>query len=217
MANVLIVHASRHGQTAAIAQRMGVALGARGHDVELLDAAHPQPALELERFEGVIVGSPIYVGKYLPPIVRWVREHRALLERVPSAFFSVNLAIASRTSDGLAETQPIADAFFAKTGWRPARVALLAGALPYTRYNFLIRFVMRRIAGKAGGDTDTSRDHEYTDWAAVERFAAEFAAALPAAADEGRAEGRDEARPARSASGAPAPDRAPESASRVNF
>ncbi|MFB6354044.1 MAG: protoporphyrinogen oxidase, partial [Halobacteriales archaeon] len=31
------------------------------------------------------------------------------------------------------------------------------------------------IAADATGDTDTSRDYEYTDWDAVERFAASFA------------------------------------------
>jgi menaquinone-dependent protoporphyrinogen oxidase len=34
---------------------------------------------------------------------------------------------------------------------------------------------MRLIVGYAGGDTDTTRDYEYTDWDAVERFAAVFA------------------------------------------
>jgi len=58
-----------------------------------------------------------------------------------------------------------------KTGWHPARVELVAGALPYSKYNFLIRYVMRRIAAKEGGDTDTSHDYEYTDWEAVDRFA----------------------------------------------
>jgi menaquinone-dependent protoporphyrinogen oxidase len=38
--------------------------------------------------------------------------------------------------------------------------------------------MMRLIAGAAGGDTDTSRDYEYTDWEAVERFAMDFAARL---------------------------------------
>ncbi|HEY1905234.1 MAG TPA: hypothetical protein VGG91_04290 [Myxococcaceae bacterium] len=33
---------------------------------------------------------------------------------------------------------------------------------------------MRRIASREGGDTDTSRDYEYTDWAAVDRCAVEF-------------------------------------------
>ena len=37
-----------------------------------------------------------------------------------------------------------------------------------------MKLVMRFIVKSAGGDTDTSRDREYTDWDAVDRFAAEF-------------------------------------------
>jgi len=39
-----------------------------------------------------------------------------------------------------------------------------------------VRFVMKQIARKTGSPTDTSRDHELTDWAAVDRFAGELAA-----------------------------------------
>ena len=38
--------------------------------------------------------------------------------------------------------------------------------------------MMRLIVGAAGGETDTSSDYEYTDWAAVERFAVQFQARL---------------------------------------
>jgi menaquinone-dependent protoporphyrinogen oxidase len=34
--------------------------------------------------------------------------------------------------------------------------------------------MMRRIVSKARGDTDTSRDYEYTDWADLEQFARDF-------------------------------------------
>jgi menaquinone-dependent protoporphyrinogen oxidase len=34
---------------------------------------------------------------------------------------------------------------------------------------------MKRIAKHAGGSTDTSRDHEYTDWVALEQFVAALA------------------------------------------
>ena len=47
----------------------------------------------------------------------------------------------------------------------------------YSKYNFLVRFFMRRIAQKEGGDTDTSRDYEYTDWEALDRLVDEVAAA----------------------------------------
>ena len=106
--------------------------------------------------------------------MRFVKAHRTGLDRVPTLFFSVGLAVVSKIGDGRAQTMRIVEKLVAETGWRPGRVELVAGALPYTRYNFLVRFVMRRIAAKEGGDTDTSHDHEYTDWSAVERFAVEF-------------------------------------------
>ena len=65
--------------------------------------------------------------------------------------------------------------FTADTGWTPARIATVAGRLAYTQYNWLVRLMMRRIARKEGGATDTSRDHEYTDWAQVERLADQLA------------------------------------------
>ena len=48
----------------------------------------------------------------------------------------------------------------------------------YSRYGTLERFVMKRIAKRAGGGTDTSRDYEYTDWDEVASFATAFADAL---------------------------------------
>ena len=86
----------------------------------------------------------------------------------------MGLAILSKINDGRAQTMQIVDRLIAETGWHPRRIELVAGALPYTRYNFLIRFIMRRIVKKEGGDIDTSRNYEYTDWPAVDRFAAEF-------------------------------------------
>ena len=135
-----------------------------------------RPGLDLGRFSALFVGSPVRSGGYLPSIVRFAHEHREALERVPSAFFSVGLAVASKTHDGRAQTGQLVKEFVRRTGWHPRRVELVAGALPYSRYNFLVRFVMRRIAAKEGGDTDTSRDYEYTNWKRLEAFASDFIA-----------------------------------------
>lgn len=48
--------------------------------------------------------------------------------------------------------------------------ASFAGALLYQNYHPLLRWIMKRIARKAGGGTDTSRNYEYTDWGEVEAF-----------------------------------------------
>ncbi|HTS82589.1 MAG TPA: menaquinone-dependent protoporphyrinogen IX dehydrogenase [Myxococcaceae bacterium] len=174
MANVLVVYATREGQTRKVAERIGTTLRLSGHKVDVLDVERAPARVDVQQYHAVFVGSPVRAQRYLRPVERFVRAHLPELQRVPSLFFSVNLAVLSRTSDGRGQTMKIVDEFLTKTGWRPVRVELVAGALPYTKYSFLVRFVMRRIARKEGGDTDTSMDHEYTDWNAVDRFAREF-------------------------------------------
>ena len=58
----------------------------------------------------------------------------------------------------------ILDAFTTEHGWKPNMTASFAGALKYTQYNWLKRALIKHIAKKEGGSTDTSQDHEYTDW-----------------------------------------------------
>jgi menaquinone-dependent protoporphyrinogen oxidase len=183
MERVLIVYATREGQTEKIARRMCAVIESTGHPVELIDADHPAPGPWLERAGAILVGSPIRARGYLPSVVRFIRKHRSTLERVPSAFFSVGLAVASKTHEGRAQTRRRVEDLSATTGWYPKRVELLAGALQYSKYGFLTRWMMRRIARNEGGDTDTSRDYEYTDWSAVDRFArASVSGASPAEA-----------------------------------
>ncbi len=178
MAEVLILFATREGQTEKIAQRMAAVLEGKGHRVQLRDVDRSASELDLRRYGAVFVGSPVRVGSYLKSVIRFVQAQRGALERIPSAFFSVSLAVATRKgerkTDGRTETLRVVEKFRRATGWSPRRIELIAGALPYSKYNFLVRFVMRRISAAAGGDTDTSRDYEYTDWNAVDRFAAEF-------------------------------------------
>jgi len=75
----------------------------------------------------------------------------------------------------VADVSKVENAFISETGWPAERFKAVAGALPYSKYNWFVRFVMKRIAQKSGGDTDTSRDYEYTNWVAVDKFVAEFA------------------------------------------
>jgi menaquinone-dependent protoporphyrinogen oxidase len=85
-------------------------------------------------------------------------------------------AAASSEARARAEAEGYATGFLQKTGWRPATVMSVAGTIAYTRYDPLTRFVLKLIARRNKGETDTSRDWEYTDWAAVEAFARRLAA-----------------------------------------
>jgi menaquinone-dependent protoporphyrinogen oxidase len=63
--------------------------------------------------------------------------------------------------------------------WKPSFAVAFAGALPYRKYNWLLRLIMQRISKASGHTTDTSKNHEFTSWAAVESFSDRVAALLP--------------------------------------
>ena len=99
---------------------------------------------------------------------------------------SVCLGILQADPQVQQELGKIVDRFFAATEWRPTVIKPVAGALLYTHYNWIKRWVMKRIVRKAGGDTDTSRDYEYTDWNDLRKFAEQFAqrVSVPAISDD---------------------------------
>lgn len=175
MPNVLIVYGTSHGQTRKIARRIAEHLDSRGIAAEAHDVRDLSRTFQVSRFDGVIVGGRIWMSKVPRDLREFARGYRAVLESRPSVLFSVCLAVLNSTPEARAEVAGMLPKFEKATGWRPLRSAVFAGALPYTKYNFFLRWVMKRIATMAGRDTDTSRDYEYTDWDQVARFADEFA------------------------------------------
>jgi menaquinone-dependent protoporphyrinogen oxidase len=150
-----------------------------GLDSQAIDVSTPEAqAIDWSRVRGALVGASIHIGRHQKSADRFVHAHAAQLNAVPSAFFSVSLSAASNNRNEVEAAERIARAFPAAHGWRPSIVLSVAGRLAYREYNFLIRYVIKRIAKKEGGPTDTSRDHELTNWADVEHLGREMAAAI---------------------------------------
>lgn len=177
MASVLLLYGTSEGQTAAVAERMADVVEASGHDVVVLNAKHLPDDFTLADYDAAIVGASIHRGGHQKAIVRFVRDHVEQLNATPSAFFSLSLSAAG-DEEGRGAAEDLIGEFLDETGFEPDRTLSVAGALTYSEYGLLTKFVMKRIARKEGGDTDTSRDWEYTDWDSVEAFAAAFASSL---------------------------------------
>lgn len=177
MARLLIVYGTTEGQTAKIAEHIGAALKRKGHDITLRRARDADDEA-VSGYDGIVAGGSLHIGRYQRDLRGFIERHAALLRSRPSAFFSVSLAAASREPEKRKAPLRIAERFVASVGWSPDPIASFGGALKYTRYGWLKRLLMRRIAAKEGGDTDTRRDFEYTDWDDVSRFADAFAARL---------------------------------------
>jgi menaquinone-dependent protoporphyrinogen oxidase len=172
--HILIIYGSVEGQTHKIAERIAEVLRNQGQQVTTLSGERVPADFSLDQYDAAIVGGAIYIGKYPKYIKTFVSRYRDRLNSIPSAFYTVCMGIRSQRPESREEALQFGPNFFAETGWQPKLSATFAGAVKYTQYNFITRFIMKRISKKEGGSTDTSRDHEYTDWASVERFADEF-------------------------------------------
>jgi menaquinone-dependent protoporphyrinogen oxidase len=190
MNKIGVLYATREGHTARIADRVAAGLIARGLLAEIRNVRDPDSIPPLDRYCAVILAASVHAGKHEPEMVKFVKERLEELQSMPAAFLSVTLSEAGAERPDAtpeeharfsADVQSVLDTFFNETGWHPQHVKPVAGALLYTKYNFLIRFIMKRIARKSGGDTDTSRDYEYTDWLALDRFVEELSRELQAA------------------------------------
>jgi len=182
---LVVLYATREGQTRRIAQHIAAKLRSSGFLVDVLDVVEEMPAdFDPARYAAAVVAAPVHIGKHEKAMVEFVKAHRTVLERIPCTFLSVSLseagaedasASAERRERSAANVSLMISRFLRDTGWSPTYVHPVAGALLYRQYGAGLRLLMRFIAKVAGATTDTSRDHEYTDWQALDRFADELA------------------------------------------
>ena len=179
MKPVVVLYATREGQTRSIAEYLAAIIRTRGFAASLYDAAHLPPGFKLEDYSLAVLAASVHQQRHESEIVNFVKRHREELESMPSAFLSVSLSEAAVEDDeaswenrakAAVDVRAMIDEFLDKTGWIPSKIKAVAGALMYTKYNFLVRLVMKRIARQAGESTDIYHDHVYTDWAALDMF-----------------------------------------------
>lgn len=188
MKPILVLYATREGHTRRVAEWLAGRARTRGLPVETINAKQVPAGFSLDNYSAAILAASVHLGRHESEIAKFVKARSAALNGMAAAFLSVSLAEAGAEDKDAppegrahaeAEVKKMIDHFLAKTGWRPVRVLPVAGALSYTKYNFLVKFLMKRIARRAGGSTDTSRDHDYTDWTALDRFEDDFFRAIP--------------------------------------
>jgi menaquinone-dependent protoporphyrinogen oxidase len=189
MKPILVLYATREGQTRRIAEHVVATLRSRGAEAETFDVANLREPVALEDHAAAILAASVHAGQHEREMVDFVKRHRAELDRIPTAFLSVSLSEATvegasykdeDRAKARADVQGMIDTFLQRTGWRPRRLKAVAGALLYTQYGVIKRLMMRLIVRKTGA-TDMSRDYEYTDWAALDGFIGDLAAEVAGA------------------------------------
>ena len=177
MSQILVLYHSYNNQTARIAGRIGDVIRESGGNDVVVRQFDGKTIPDLTGYAGVVVGAAIRYGHHERAFERALRPHAAELDARANAFFSVCLCAGGPGAKPEAAMGYVED-FCKRTAWRPRETKSFAGALQYSKYGFFIKFMMKLIVGHSGGETDSSRDYEYTDWAAVDRFALDFAGRL---------------------------------------
>lgn len=167
---LLLVYCTTEGQTQKITRFVADHLAQQGHQTQVVHAVDATQEADPRNFDAVIIAASIHAERYQSAILHFVRTHLAGISTRPNAFLSVSLAAASDDQDDVDGLNRCVADFTHKTGWTPQHIHHVAGAFRYTAYDFLKRWAMKYIAYRKGGPTDTSRDHELTDWADLVQF-----------------------------------------------
>lgn len=160
----LILYSSVDGQTKKIAEFIAKQLAG---DIQI---APLQVDQDFSEFDRVIIGASIRYGHFNRTLHHFVKNHRLQLEQKSAVFFGVNLT-ARKVGKDNPETNVYIRKFLQRTQWQPAMAAVFAGALFYPRYHWFDRMMIRFIMKITGGETDTKKEIEYTDWEKVKQFA----------------------------------------------
>ncbi len=126
--------------------------------------------MDIDAFDAVIVAGSVHNGRHQASLFQFVRDRREVLQTKPGAFVSVSLSMASDDKEDRLDAIACADRFLTAAEWKPTVTHLVAGAIRYSQYDFFKSWILRMIASTKGASTNTSRDHEFTDWNDLEAF-----------------------------------------------
>ena len=172
MHRIAIVINSRFGQTEKIALWLRQRFAPFASQVHVFKVINPNDSkkIDLDPYDMVIIGAPVYAGNFSTAITQWATTFSATIDQKVCAVFTVS----GNAGDKRPEARTADDVMLRKLieacHLKPQYVASFGGAIHYRKYNLFLRWMMKRISKKAGGSTDTSRDHELTNWSDVDDF-----------------------------------------------
>ena len=179
---LLVVYGTAEGHTRDIATHVAQTARAEGTVVEVAEAATATSLTEAA-WDAVLVGASVHQEQHQTSVTDFVRTNLSLLERLPSAFFSVSLSAAVNSPHHQDEAQRYIETFLERTGWHPLSTASFAGALRHAEYDYFQRLVLDLLAYQLGGGTVSDKDVVYTDWNVVDAFVRAFLVAAFTPAD----------------------------------
>ncbi len=160
---VLVTAASRHGATREIAEAVARVLGEHSVAADLVELEHVG---DLGRYDAVVLGSAVYLGRWLKPALEFAERHADELAARPTWLFS---------SGPIVGDPPAPEPADEAAGLRVLELTharehrLFAGKLDKSDLGLLEKTAVRAAHATEG---------DFRDWAEIERWAAGIASEL---------------------------------------
>lgn len=155
---ILIVVASKAGSTAEIAKFMSDELNKAGANSIVQT---PEKVQHLTGYDAVIIGSPIYMGKWLSEARDFVENNQQILKKIPTAYFLSCLALTDpaklkEVPTYLANQRELVE---------PIMEGRFAGKMDYSKLSLFNRMMAKMVGTKEG---------DYRDWKAIKEWTLDF-------------------------------------------
>lgn len=160
--SVLVTYASKHGSTQEIAEFIAETLRVAGKEVECLsidDAPDPR------RYEGVVLGSAIYIGSWMKEATSFARGNADELVGRPVWLFSSG-PLGNQVHDPEEQPKELEEL---RNRINPKDHRVFFGALDAEKLGFGERMVMKAVGAPTG---------DFRDWEDIRTWAQGIAAAL---------------------------------------
>ncbi len=170
MKKALFLYSTTDGQTLKICRYLQAELSADFEStlLDLNDIDKPNFAI----YDRVVIGASIRYGRLNKKLYRFINDNLNELNKYKVAFFCVNLT-ARKEEQGkdTPEGSAYMRTFLKKSPWTPKLQGVFAGALKYPDYKLIDRWCIQFIMKVTGGETDPTKEVEYTNWKKVTKFA----------------------------------------------
>lgn len=164
--HVLVTYASRHHATAQVAEAIAEVLHQESHeDLEVtVEVRAVDDVDEIEHFDAVVLGSAVYMGRWLKPARRFARDNSEALAKVPLWLFSTG-----PVGDPLAPDQEASDVALLADSLNAEGTRTFAGRLRTAELGLGERAAVRLVHAAEG---------DFRDWDEIRGWAADIALVL---------------------------------------
>jgi len=157
---ILVAYASVYGSTAGVAEAIGKALQNKGCTVDL---AVMKSVSSPGDYDAVVIGAPVYMGKMVGDLKKFVWKHRDALAKVPIAAFCVGVAPLGKDPGDVDTVMNIFRTAVALL--EPVTVTMFAGKIDMQKLPFMHKWIWKKIDGPVG---------DFRDWEAIGAWAGDL-------------------------------------------